>query len=795
MKSPSSRDMFVSIRHKLRRIVFLASGAALLSGCGLFLILGLLWYEGRAKRDLESSARLMAGAGATALEFDDAEVAQETLRLLHVNEDILAAGFYKDGKLLASYARAGSNEQPPAEPPPPGYQRSSREIVQRVVCDSGSNVGLVYLRQAPEAQQRFVIRSVLIFFVTMAAAMLAALPLARRLERQITRPILTLLATTRQVAAERTFAVRAIRTTDDEVGQLVDSFNEMLRQIEIRDRELAQHRGHLEDQVQSRTAELQQAISDLREAKERAEFAQQAADAANTAKSQFLANMSHELRTPLNAIIGYSEMLQEEADDLGTKELVPDLQKIHAAGRHLLSLINDILDLSKIEAGKMTLFLENFDLAQMVREVATTVHPLISRNGNQLEIECAPSVGEMRADITKVRQTLFNLLSNAAKFTERGVIRLLVQLESPPAGDASPVRVTFRVADTGIGMTPDQISRLFQAFSQADASTTRKFGGTGLGLVISKKFCQMMGGDLVVASSPGQGSTFTFTLPRYVSDLPNEAPAHSAPAASGKDMATAPDETRPMALVIDDDPAARDLLSRALSREQFRVETAAGGAEGIEVARRLRPAVITLDVMMPGMDGWAVLGRLKSEPATAEIPVVMVTVVDDRNLGFALGAAEYLTKPLNWDRFHAVMARYRQRSAEGRVLVVEDDPQTRELVCRALDQRGWKVASAENGRVGLDRLNEQLPELILLDLLMPEMDGFTFMRELRRRPGCRSLPVIVVTAKDLSDEDRRRLSGEVSQIIQKGTLSTDELVREIRQLLAATEPSEIAPNP
>jgi CheY-like chemotaxis protein len=300
----------------------------------------------------------------------------------------------------------------------------------------------------------------------------------------------------------------------------------------------------------------------------------------------------------------------------------------------------------------------------------------------------------------------------------------------------------------------------------------------------------MMGGDLTVTSTPGQGSEFVVSLPARVAEAAGDRadrvktlPAAGAPHDPG---------TGALALVIDDDPAARELLSRALVREGFRVETASAGADGLELARRLHPAVITLDVMMPGLDGWAVLGRLKSDPATADIPVVMVTVVDDLNLGFAMGAAEYLTKPLNWDRFHAVMARYRQRAAEGRVLVVEDEPQTRELVCRALNQQGWQVQAADNGRVALACLDARLPEVILLDLLMPEMDGFAFMRELRRRPGCRSLPVIVVTAKDLSDEDRRRLSGEVSQIVQKGSLSTDELVREIRSLLGPPDSSVIA---
>jgi len=857
MTSESSSAGFVSIRSKLRRIVLAASSAALVAGCGLFLFFGLLWYEGRTERDLRTSARLIADAGATALEFDDAETAQETLRWLRVNEDILIAAFYHGGGVYASHVRAGDDAHPPPVPPTEGYHRRTAEIVEPVLSPGGRQVGTVYLRQAPESRQRFVTRAVLIFFVIMAAALAVAVPLANRLERLITRPVLTLLATTRQVAAERSFAIRAARTSHDEVGQLVDSFNTMLGQIELRDRELARHRGHLEAQVRARTTELEQLNEDLREAKERAEAAQRAEAAANTAKSQFLANMSHELRTPLNAIIGYSEMLQEEAAELGSPALVPDLERIHGAGKHLLSLINDILDLSKIEAGKMTLYLETFPVGRMVNEVASTVQPLVAKNGNTLHVDCPPDLGLMRADLTKVRQVLFNLLSNAAKFTDHGTIRLEVRrvqgglsvgsesvisgavvsgsvvresgsresvagpagISSTPGGGPSPARqsdsglqhleppptaplitdplitdllkpgprIICCVSDTGIGMSPDQVANLFQAFAQADASTTRRYGGTGLGLAISRKFCELMHGSLKVASQLGQGSTFTVELPCEVptpapgSGPPSPVPVAAAPRSSAAD--------RPVVLVIEDDPAARALISRVLNREGFEVSLAANGAEGLARVRELQPAVITLDVMMPGLDGWEVLGRLKADPATARIPVVMTTIVEDRNLGFALGAAEYFTKPLDWERFANVLRHYRPRTGTPSVLVVEDDPAGRDLLRRTLERHGWEVIEAADGRAGLDCLERAFPALILLDLLMPEMDGFEFMDLLRQRPEGRRIPVMVVTAKPLTDEDRQRLNGDVTQILQKGTFSPDDLVREVRRLLEVCPPA------
>ena len=534
--------------------------------------------------------------------------------------------------------------------------------------------------------------------------------------------------------------------------------------------------------------------------------AKEAADAASQAKSQFLANMSHELRTPLNAIIGYSEMLQEEAQDVGTGEMVPDLVKIHGAGKHLLGLINDILDLSKIEAGKMTLYLEEFDVAKMVREVASTVQPLVAKHRNRLELVCPPEVGTMRADLTKVRQTLFNLLSNASKFTEKGLIRLSVERESverrsvegngeeKPRSDTRTLqrsdvsahhasRITFRVSDTGIGMTPEQLSRLFEAFSQADASTTRKYGGTGLGLAISRKFCRLMGGDLIVASQPGKGSTFTVTLPAEVAE-PGTAADHptSLSAPTPHSAHRTPHST---VLVVDDDAGARELIARSLAKEGFRVELASDGRAGLDLARRLKPQVITLDVMMPGMDGWAVLSALKSDPATADIPVIMLTIVDEKQIGFALGAADYFTKPIDWSRLAATLQKYRRSPDAHTVMVVEDDPQTREMLRRALVKGQWQVLEAENGRVALEKLNGVVPAAILLDLMMPEMDGFEFMQRLRQRPAFRQVPVVVITAKDITEEDRRRLNGQVARILQKTQLSMEDLVREVVSVTGA----------
>jgi PAS domain S-box-containing protein len=504
--------------------------------------------------------------------------------------------------------------------------------------------------------------------------------------------------------------------------------------------------------------------------------AKQAAEAASQAKSQFLANMSHELRTPLNAIIGYSEMLQEEAAEQGQEDFLPDLQKIQGAGRHLLALISDILDLSKIEAGKMELYLESFDIATMIRDVVTTIQPLAAKNANTLLVQASDELGAMRADLTKVRQSLFNLLSNACKFTEQGTITLAVSREHREGGDW----VTFRVRDTGIGMTPDQLQKLFQAFSQADASMTRRYGGTGLGLVITKYFCQMMGGSITVESAIGQGSMFTIRLP---AEAVNPS-AILAPRAKASQDTAVPAGVSSV-LVIDDDPTVHDLMQRVLGKEGWHMAAASEGEEGLRLAKTLRPAAIILDVLMPGMDGWAVLAALKADPELADIPVIMQTIVDDKHMGYALGATDYLTKPIDWQRLTSLLRKYRCSQPPCPVLVVEDEAAMREVLRRALEKEGWAVREAANGREALACMAEGRPELILLDLMMPEMDGFQFVDEVRQHQDWRSIPIVVVTAMDLTPDDRRRLNGYVEQILHKGVYSRERLLREIRDLVAA----------
>ena len=511
-------------------------------------------------------------------------------------------------------------------------------------------------------------------------------------------------------------------------------------------------------------------VTAMREVENSLEAARDEAEAANKAKSTFIANMSHELRTPLSAIIGYAEMLGEEIED-GTPpvSLAGDIGKIEGNARHLLGLINDVLDLSKVESGKMEAYVETFDVASMVRDVAATVGNLMERKQNGLRLVLPDGLGSMESDVTRIRQVLFNLLSNAAKFTDNGTVTLAV--ERTPFGEGIDL-LSFSVADTGIGMTEEQIAKLFQRFQQADASTTRQFGGTGLGLALTRAFATLLGGEVEVASVPGQGSIFTVRLPATLGAAPAADPVTPIEAEA--------DDHRDVVLVVDDDETQRELMSRFLAREGFLARTAADGPTGLALARQLHPKAILLDVTMPGMDGWSVLGALKADASLADIPVVMVTFVTERALASSLGASDYVVKPVDWDRLRHVMERFRQAD-DGRVLIIDDEADTRHLTRQALERNGWSVVEAANGQEALELIAHSIPHVVLLDLNMPVMDGFEFLTRMRAQPGCETVPVMVLTARDLSADDRRRLRG-ATQVLNKGDTSLRGLVDRLRQM-------------
>ena len=505
--------------------------------------------------------------------------------------------------------------------------------------------------------------------------------------------------------------------------------------------------------------------------------ARDAADEANRTKSSFLSSMSHELRTPLNAIIGLTDMMVGNAARFGTEKALEPLRRVHRAGTHLLGLINQVLDLSKIEAGKLELNLESISIPPLVEEVIGTARPLAEQNKNRLSVECPGDLPPIEVDAMRVRQILLNLLSNACKFTKDGSIILRVARVVHQGQDC----IAFAVTDAGIGMTPEQLGRLFEEFSQGDATTAREYGGTGLGLAITRRLCQMMGGDVSVASEVGKGTTFTVRLPVAAAVVV----ARDQTSETGTDIPSGD-----CVLVIDDDATARELIADYLRQAGFTVITAAGGAEGLKRAKDHHPIAITLDVMMPDIDGWTVLAALRGDPQLADIPVIMATIVDERRQGMTLGAVGYLTKPIDRDKLVEIMRRYGAPSGPTRVLVVEDDATQRDRVRSLLEPPQWLVTEAENGRAALDRLKDTLPDVIILDLMMPEMDGFQLVAALQQHPQWRRIPVVVVTALDLSAQDRARLNSGVETVLLKETFKPSDLIDGLRRLVAKTRHRE-----
>src|SRR6266576_4348908 len=643
----------LSIKRKLMLITMLPSSLALVLSSVSFLIYDLMSFRRQLSQDLMTQAEIIGFNSGAAMAFKDESAATATLSALKAKEDIVAASLYSpEGKVFAHYFRANKSLPPslPSRSQQNGYRFEDGYLqVFEQVTMNGERVGTLFLlsdmRQWNTRAKRYT--GIIIVVVLICGSL--ALLLSSKLQKLISKPILHLEDTMRMVSSNKNYEIRATRFYGDEIGRLIDGFNTMLSEIQLRDSALQRANNEL----QTSTHELEVEIVHRKRTQEELLTAKQAAEQASRAKSAFLANMSHELRTPLNAIIGYSEMLEEEVQDLGKISNVRDLQKIQAAGKHLLALINDVLDLSKIEAGKMQLNIEAFGIADMIEEIVMTLKPAIAKNANEFQLRMPQNIGVMRADVTKVRQILLNLLSNACKFTDHGTILLDVN-RVPNAGQDW---IQLRVGDTGIGITAEQQENLFHEFTQADISIARKYGGTGLGLAISHRFVQLMKGRIMVESAPGQGSVFTVHLPVQAAGEHPENTQSPETVNAGASSEVKPDSDT--ILVIDDDLAVRDLMSRSLTKLGFRVVAASSGEEGLRLAKQIHPLVITLDVIMPDWDGWTVLNKLKADSDLAEIPVIMVTIVDNEAMGRDLGASSYLIKPVDRERLVTLIEKHR----------------------------------------------------------------------------------------------------------------------------------------
>jgi signal transduction histidine kinase/ActR/RegA family two-component response regulator len=624
----------LSIQRKLTIVIMATAGVVLFLASAGFLGYDYVTFRRNMVNDLTVLAEMLEENARTAVVYSDHETAEKTLASLRARPGIVSSFIYAaDGTVFSQYVRAGTNETAPARPAGNDHELDGGYlVVHRPMLFNGHDVGTIYLKSDTQEMRARLRSYATILGIMLPTMFLIGLLLSSQMQKVVSRPVLDLAATARDVSRKKDYSVRAVKESHDEIGMLVDSFNEMLTQIQAADKE-------------------------LQAANQEANEARQKAEAASRAKGTFLANMSHELRTPLNAILAYSQILQDEARDRHQEVFIADLQKIHSAGTHLLTLINDVLDLSKIEAGKMELVLGDFEVPRLVEDTVSMIGPLVAKNANTIVTECPPSVGVMHGDATRMRQVLFNLLSNAAKFTEKGRITLRVSRETLEGKEW----VRFDVQDTGIGMTPEQAAKLFQSFSQADASTGRKYGGTGLGLAICRRFCRMMGGDVTVASEFGKGTTFTARIPAHVEETSAETTQEMdrPPSTAEIRAQAAVPGGGPTVVAIDDDADTRDMLTRILSREGYRVIAAGRGEDGVRIAQATRPQLITLDIKLKGMDGYSVLQKLKSDPRTAEIPVIMISVVSERDKAFAAGAADYLTKPIDGKRLMAMVAALR----------------------------------------------------------------------------------------------------------------------------------------
>jgi len=581
--------------------------------------------------------------------------------------------------------------------------------------------------------------TVVTFLVIVVGVLVAVL-----LVRFIVRPLRELAGAAQRIGKGE-LDLKVTVTSRDEIGELGASFNRMAEALRAREADNARLLRALQESNQS-------------------------LEAASRHKSQFLANMSHELRTPLNAIIGFSEILLNESPVALSPEERREFQEhILSSGRHLLRLINDILDLSKVEAGRMTLQPEPFSVAQTVDEVLTALGPVAAKKRLEVGTSIDPALDVLVADPGKVKQILYNLLSNAVKFTPAGG-----RLGIRTARDGRDAR--FTVWDTGIGIPPEAHGQIFEEFQQLQSTAGKEYEGTGLGLALARKFVELHAGRIWLESEPGKGSAFSFVLPDAV------------PLARAPEPARAAEEPgRPVVLVVEDDPKTRELLRFSLSRGGYHVEEAGDGDQAMARARASRPSLITLDIRLPGKDGWQVLRELKQDADTRDIPVVIVSIVDDPQRGYSLGAADYILKPFDREDLLRRLARQGLIASaqidEVKALVVSDERGFMERLAGALEAAGFRTLRAYGGHEGLALAIEERPDFILVNLLMHEMTGFEVMHRLRGHPATKDIPIFVVTDADLDAEERGRLNELAAAVISNARFSTEELLEEVDRLI------------
>lgn len=749
----------------------LVSGVALLLACSAFFSYDLYTFRAGMVRNLSLEAQIVGSNSVSALLFDDPQAAQKTLSALAMSHSIMSAAVYTaDGQQFASYVRDSGQPLLSLLPIPAGQTRVHRfEPGQIALVDSvfldGKRIGFVAIRSDLQAINTRVRSYTLITAAVLLISLVVALLISEISQRVISRPVIRLAETVRTISHEKRYSIRAAATASrDEVSTLIEAFNEMLEEIQQRDTALLQARDKLEKRVEERTVELAAANKEL-------ELRNREVERATQLKSSFLANMSHELRTPLNAIVGFSDLLGEQtAGQLNPKQ-ARFVHHIKQGSTHLLQLINDILDLSKIEAGQLEFRYENFGVKDAIPEVLSTIRPLAMAKNITVQEDLRTDLA-IRADRVRFKQVLYNLLSNAVKFTPKNG---KLDIESYNNGDM----IYVSVSDTGIGIRPEDHAMIFEEFRQVEGSTSTH-QGTGLGLAITKRLVERQGGTISLKSELGKGSKFTVSFPvgkdkaRPQAEVSRPAEAHSTPT-----------ERTPLVLVVDDELASRELLTSYLA-PSYRIVTAESGAEALAKSRELRPDAMILDVLMAKGNGFETLIALRNAPETATIPIIILSIVDQKQIGFALGATDYLVKPISRPLLLETVRKYvgPQLVEDSTILLVDDDSKTLELLSETLRSAGYETQSVQTGTRALEILEFKIVDAVLLDLLMPGMDGFEVIRHIRGKENLHNLPIFVMTGKTLTAEERNLLNSETQALFQKHSSWQEQLITEIARVLS-----------
>ncbi len=771
-----------SISKKLTWMNMLVSGAALLLACTAFFAYDFYTFREGIVHNLSTEAQIIGSNSVSALVFNDSGAAGNTLAALKASPHIVHAAIYtQDGQPFAGYWRDRSGKALPLPTIPPGqtqtYSFADGQItLLDAIVFQGKPTGFVYIQSDLR-----IINDRLRSYTFIAAAVLLislgfALLISRISQRVISAPVVQLARTVRIVSNEKDYSIRAAAIGGhDEVSTLIESFNEMLGQIQERDTALQSSHEELERRVQERTAQLATANKELEQKNREVERA-------TKLKSQFLASMSHELRTPLNAIIGFSDLLAENTAGSLTSKQGRFVGHVRDGAHHLLQLINDILDLSKIEAGQLDMHPEDFQLKDALPEVLSTVRPLAMAKNITVEqnLDLDASV---HADRVRFKQILYNLLSNAVKFTS---VAGQVTIDCYQDGDS----VCIAVSDTGIGIRPEDQAIVFEEFRQVEGSAGEAQEGTGLGLAITKRLVEQQGGKIWLQSEFGKGSRFSFTLPCAAREAPEAveeviAAATPAGARNGRH--------KPLILIVDDELPSRELLSSYLEPD-YEIAMAESGTEAVEKANQLQPDAITLDVLMAKGGGFDALVELRKAPPTANIPIIILSVTEQKQVGFALGATDYLVKPISRPVLKETIRKHvlPHGTPPATILLVDDDLRTLELLEETLRLAGYEARSTQSGAQALQALSATRVSAVLLDLLMPEMDGFQVLRDIRQNAAWKDMPILVMTAKTLTPEEMTLLGRDTQALFYKNGSWQQQLLAEVRRVISGAQQAQAA---